>query len=218
MSGPRNINVAIRKLLSDGVRPVDIQKQFSCSLSTITYHAKRMGLGVDVRPTYDWVEIKAYYDQGHSINDCIKKFGCSGGAWWKAVKVGKIIPRLNSDGTREYECTPLEKLLTPGKNRSRCNVKKRLLQSGLLKKVCSLCGLTEWRGKPLAFNLDHADGDKLNWALENLRMVCPNCDSQQETFAGKNVKRLREQRKFQFGASVIGNTSDSESEDSRLAS
>lgn len=190
-TGPRNISVAIRELLSSGVRPVNIQKQFGCSLSTITYHAKRLGEKVEVRPTYDWVEIKKYYDEGHSINDCIKMFGCSSGAWWKAAKVGKIIHRLNPDGTLEHECMPLEELLTPGENRSRHNVKKRLLKLGLIEKKCALCGITEWRGKPLAFSLDHADGDKLNWALSNLRMVCPNCDSQQETFAGKNAKRLR---------------------------
>ncbi len=218
MSGPRNINIAIRKMLSDGVRPVDIQKQFNCSLSTITYHAKRLGQEIEVRPTYDWAEIKVYYDQGHSINDCIKKFGCSSGAWWKAAKLGKIIRRLNSDGTDEYECMSLEELLTPGRRQtSRCHVKKRLFKAGLLEKKCFICGIVDWHEKPLSFNLDHADGDKWNWSLSNLRLVCPNCDSQQDTFSGRNKGRAAKQ-KVQFGNSVIDNTSGPEPEKSGFES
>src|SRR6476661_3956473 len=45
--------------------------------------------------------------------------------------------------------------------------------------LCGLCGLSErWNGQPLAFVLDHIDGDATNNARSNLRLVCPNCDSQ----------------------------------------
>jgi hypothetical protein len=213
-TGPRNIAARIRELLNQGIRPVDIQKQFNCSLSTITYQSKRLDLKIEIRPTYDWAEIKSYYDQGHSINDCLKKFGCSSGAWWKAFKAGKITHRLNPDGTTEHECMSLEELLTPGrKQTSRCHVKKRLLKAGLLEKKCFICGIVEWRNKPLSFNLDHEDGDKWNWSLSNLRLVCPNCDSQQDTFSGRNIGRAAKQ-KLQFGSSVTDNTSGSEPEKS----
>ena len=45
--------------------------------------------------------------------------------------------------------------------------------------------------KPLVFVLDHIDGDTANNHFENLRMVCPNCDSQLPTFKSKNKKSSR---------------------------
>jgi len=35
----------------------------------------------------------------------------------------------------------------------------------------------EWNGKELHFILDHIDGDASNNHKENLRLICPNCDS-----------------------------------------
>lgn len=190
MAGPRNIASEIRKLLISGIPKIQIAAQLNCAKTTITYHAKRIDSGVIPRPTYNWAEINDYHHQGHTLSECREKFGFSNGAWGKAAKTNKIL--VNAENRQ----TPIDVLLTPGLNRSRSNIKRRLLDAGLIEKKCFFCGITDWQGKPLAFNLDHADGNKLNWTLENLRMVCPNCDSQQDTFAGKNVKRLREQKEI----------------------
>lgn len=65
-------------------------------------------------------------------------------------------------------------------------LKKRLLKEGIKFNECEICGITEWNGKSINMQLDHIDGDSHNHKLDNLRMTCPNCHSQTETFCGKN--------------------------------
>ena len=69
--------------------------------------------------------------------------------------------------------------------------KAKLLREGYLVNRCAECGITDWRGLPLAIQIDHINGIKDDWSLENLRMLCPNCHSQTDTFSGKNLRRLR---------------------------
>jgi len=52
---------------------------------------------------------------------------------------------------------------------------------------CSIClMITEWNNKPISFIVDHIDGNSSNSSRENLRLICPNCDSQTDTFKGRN--------------------------------
>ena len=48
-----------------------------------------------------------------------------------------------------------------------------------------------WNGKQLKPILDHKDGVNSNNVPDNLRLLCPNCDSQLPTRAGKNRGRIR---------------------------
>lgn len=57
---------------------------------------------------------------------------------------------------------------------------------------CAICGIIDfWNEKELIFVLDHIDGNADNNNRENLRMVCPNCDSQLDTFKSKNKDSAR---------------------------
>lgn len=52
--------------------------------------------------------------------------------------------------------------------------------------VCECCNIgSEYNGKPLVLQLDHIDGNSDNNNVINLRLLCPNCHSQTETYAAK---------------------------------
>ncbi len=62
---------------------------------------------------------------------------------------------------------------------------------------CAICNIPDnWNNKPLVFVLDHIDGDSSNHSRENLRLICPNCDSQLDTYKFKNKKSGRDYRVF----------------------
>jgi 5-methylcytosine-specific restriction endonuclease McrA len=64
---------------------------------------------------------------------------------------------------------------------------------------CLICGASaEWNGLPLAFVMDHVDGDSTNNRRENLRLVCPNCDSQLPTFKSRNKGKGRHWRRERY--------------------
>lgn len=81
-------------------------------------------------------------------------------------------------------------MLTKGGYTNRTRLKQRLIAAGMLDNVCALCGMgPEWHGQPLVLVLDYIYGVADDYAAENLRLLCPNCNSQQPTFAGRNMKQ-----------------------------
>lgn len=71
---------------------------------------------------------------------------------------------------------------------------KKLLQEGYKEYRCEVCGIVEWNGKPITLQLHHIDGDRLNNALKNLQVLCPNCHSQTDNFRGNANKKEKPKR------------------------
>ena len=78
---------------------------------------------------------------------------------------------------------------------------RHFLRTYLLNKrgqKCEICGRSEWMGKPIPLVVDHINGEPENHSLDNIRLVCGNCNMQLPTFAGGNrgngrfVRRMRD--------------------------
>lgn len=62
------------------------------------------------------------------------------------------------------------------------HIKEKLYKNGLKKRECELCGQDEeWKGKKMSLILDHINGINNDNRLENLRIVCPNCNATLDT-------------------------------------
>jgi 5-methylcytosine-specific restriction endonuclease McrA len=72
-------------------------------------------------------------------------------------------------------------------NNIRGVLKRFIIKNNIIPYICSECGCDDnWRGKKMSLILDHINGINNDNKLENLRFLCPNCDSIQDTYKGKN--------------------------------
>ena len=83
---------------------------------------------------------------------------------------------------------PIEEYLIENSVVQSFKLKGRLLSEGLKQHKCECCGITKWNGKPAPIELDHINGNHHDNRLENLRILCPNCHAQTDTYRGKNKK------------------------------
>ena len=65
----------------------------------------------------------------------------------------------------------------------RTAMKMFLSENGVFDDECSICGINTWEGRDIVLQLDHIDGNRHNNQVSNLRLLCPNCHSQTDTFS-----------------------------------
>lgn len=111
------------------------------------------------------------------------------GGSYLAVKNRIIAAGLDISHFKAKPSKPLAEVMVENSTYSRSNLKRQIIEKKLIPYICALCGQGPiWHGKPLVLRLDHKNGVNDDHRFENLRFVCPNCDSQLPTFSGRNVR------------------------------
>jgi 5-methylcytosine-specific restriction endonuclease McrA len=140
----------------------------------------------------------------NSVGDVLKAFGLKNqggnnrtayqriideGLWSETFKKG-----LNNNKGRKFGPAPSripnEKLFSKNSEHRRSLVRNRVIKDGLIPYKCQICKNNgTWMDGKMSLVLDHINGKNDDHRLDNLRFLCPNCNSQTETFAGRNNKR-----------------------------
>jgi len=148
---------------------------------------------------YSEVQFKEAVESSTSIRQVLSKLGLKeAGGNYSHVK--RRIEKLNlslaegangqgwSKGKTLGPKRPIEWYLTENSYHQSHKLKQRLIFEGIKEHKCECCGITEWMGQPTPIELDHINGVHTDNRLENLRLLCPNCHAQTETYRGKNKK------------------------------
>ena len=166
----------------------EIGRRYNVSGAAIKKAAKRLGINIPKRRSINSNETfnRGTAKTGICLN-CGKEF-----ILYKS-STGKY---CSIKCQREFEHKEKYKLIIEGDERiMRANYSLKHFKKDILEEqenVCSICGCEpQHNGKPLVFILDHIDGNAANNKRSNLRMVCPNCDSQLPTYKSKNKNGAR---------------------------
>lgn len=167
-------------ILIDKLSYEEIGRRYGCTGSNIKKVAKRIGINLPQKRRVNECETFNRSKKTHICLNCGEEF---------EHKCGYTNKYCSNECEKEYKIG-YQKLLDGDSSIMRANYSPSAFKDDILKEqegVCTICGMKPvWNGKELVFILDHIDGHASNNKRENLRCICPNCDSQLDTYKSKN--------------------------------
>ena len=170
-------------ILVDKLSYEEIGRRYNCSGSNIKKVASRIGIEL---PRRRKINDSEHFNKGTGkLNICLncgKEFKSYSGLSGKYCC---------SECEKEHKHKQKYQLILDGDpSIMRANYSPKIFRQDIINEqngVCAICGMKpEWNGKPLVFIIDHIDGHASNNKRDNLRCICPNCDSQLDTYKSKN--------------------------------
>lgn len=175
-------NFLLKLILIDKLSYEEIGRKYGCTGSNIKKVAKRIGINLPQKRKINECETFNRSKKTHTCLNCGKEF---------EHKCGYTNKYCSNECEKEYKHKiGYQKLLDGDSSIMRANYSPSAFKNDILKEqggICAICGMKPvWNGKELVFILDHIDGHASNNKRENLRCICPNCDSQLDTYKSKN--------------------------------
>jgi transposase-like protein len=187
----------LKKYIDEGLSIRKIAEKLSCSATTIRYYLNKFDLVSKWhQPNKFNVEvIRKLCEEKISISEILRELNLhvSNTNFLSIKRFTKknniILPKNgNKSGNKRFPKRTNSEIFCVNSPVSRGVVRKRLLEEGRGEK-CELCtqGI-EWNGRKISMILDHINGVPDDNRRENLRFICPNCDSTLDTFCGRNKR------------------------------
>lgn len=155
----------------DKLSYIEIGRRLGCSIAYIKKYAIKLGISLPIRNS----KRTSSWNKGKYKYTCIN---CN-----KSIPSRGVFRKYCSNKCqKEYELK--EKYKDYLNNQDKyygIEMSYKWLKPIILREQdnrCSICGMEPiWNNKELHFILDHVDGDATNNTRNNLRLICPNCDS-----------------------------------------
>lgn len=162
------------------------------SNSSVGVKAKEFGLKVKYKPTFTKEELQDAVNKSYCISNLIENLNKTyTGTYVRIIKkylinynidVSHFDPhKKNKERIMRGEVqkkNPIEHYLQYGSKINSNGLKNKLYKEGLKQRLCEKCGQgEEWRGDKISMILDHINGDPKDNRIENLRILCPNCNA-----------------------------------------
>lgn len=176
-----------------------IAAESRCSLTRVRYWVDKYGLEISRPPwrKYSDAEIRDIASGCSSVSQVIRKLGLRvTGSNHTSIKrrlteveisFGSGLTDRPRHSSNRKTADEILVRLPPNSCRKAAPMLRRALAEIGVPNECALCGQSpEWMGRPLTLEVDHIDGDPMNNERWNLRVVCPNCHTQTESFGNRN--------------------------------